>query len=276
MTTTKATQELSYYKKNRERIKQRNKSKRETWSIQEREEFRRKSRLYYKENKDKVRASFDKWLKKNPDKAKAYNNKWVQSEACKQMYREYRSKPETKAYMKEYRRKNADRITTRSKEYVKNRKDINKARHHERYNNDAQYKLGFNLRASIRRALKNASVKRRERAEELLGCTIEELKSHIERLWLDGMDWSNHTKNGWHIDHIRPCASFDLTDLSQQKECFHYTNLQPLWASENESKGSLFEGKRHRYPKLEKATYNYHSKVSSILQPLRASLQHSY
>jgi DNA/RNA endonuclease G (NUC1) len=47
------------------------------------------------------------------------------------------------------------------------------------------------------------------------------------------MNWENYGKNGWHIDHIIPCASFDLTDPKQQKNCFHYTNLQPLWAADN-------------------------------------------
>jgi hypothetical protein len=51
------------------------------------------------------------------------------------------------------------------------------------------------------------------------------------------MTWENWALDGWHIDHIRPCCSFDLTDPEQQKKCFHYSNLQPLWAEENWSKG---------------------------------------
>lgn len=52
------------------------------------------------------------------------------------------------------------------------------------------------------------------------------------------MTWANYGKSGWHIDHIKPCASFDLSDPDQQKACFHYSNLQPLWAFDNLSKGA--------------------------------------
>jgi hypothetical protein len=56
---------------------------------------------------------------------------------------------------------------------------------------------------------------------------------YLESHFKTGMTWENHGKFGWHIDHIIPCASFDLTDLEQQKKCFHYTNFQPLWWREN-------------------------------------------
>ena len=70
---------------------------------------------------------------------------------------------------------------------------------------------------------------------KLLGCNINELRFYLEGKFIDGMSWDNYGE--WHIDHIRPCASFDLTDPEQQKKCFHYTNLQPLWAEDNLSKG---------------------------------------
>ena len=66
---------------------------------------------------------------------------------------------------------------------------------------------------------------------ELIGCSISELRAHIEAQFKPGMTWANHGK--WHIDHIRPCASFNLTDPEQQRQCFNYKNLQPLWAEEN-------------------------------------------
>lgn len=76
---------------------------------------------------------------------------------------------------------------------------------------------------------------------ELLGCSLDVLKSHLEKQFQPGMAWDTRGgKTGWQIDHIRPCASFDLTDPAQQRECFHYTNLQPLWAKDNLSKGDSY------------------------------------
>jgi hypothetical protein len=71
---------------------------------------------------------------------------------------------------------------------------------------------------------------------DLVGCTVQELMAHLERQFAVGMSWENMGE--WHIDHVRPCASFDLTDLEQQKDCFHWSNLQPLWAEENIRKGA--------------------------------------
>lgn len=74
------------------------------------------------------------------------------------------------------------------------------------------------------------------------GCSVEAFRSHIESQFRDGMTWDNWGRGWggareWHLDHIRPLASFDLTDLKQVAEACHYTNIQPLWASENRSKG---------------------------------------
>ena len=70
-----------------------------------------------------------------------------------------------------------------------------------------------------------------------LGCSIEYLKAYLEGQFEPGMTWDNWGRRGWHIDHIRPLASFDLTDPEQFKQAVHYTNLQPLWAKDNLKKG---------------------------------------
>jgi hypothetical protein len=55
----------------------------------------------------------------------------------------------------------------------------------------------------------------------------------MESKFLPGMTWDNRGLRGWHIDHIVPCSFFDLANPEQQRKCFHYTNLQPLWAADN-------------------------------------------
>lgn len=76
------------------------------------------------------------------------------------------------------------------------------------------------------------------RTMELVGCTIAEIRAHLESKFLPGMTWENCGRNGWHIDHIRPCDSFNLEDPDQQRICFHFTNLQPLWEASNISKSN--------------------------------------
>lgn len=73
---------------------------------------------------------------------------------------------------------------------------------------------------------------------ELIGCSIEQLLEHLESQFQDGMTWDNYGE--WHIDHIKPCAMFDFTKEEDQRECFHYTNLQPLWAEDNLRKSDKY------------------------------------
>lgn len=99
-------------------------------------------------------------------------------------------------------------------------------------------KLIKNLRARINMALKGRS--KSQKTKNLLGCNIEYLKKHLESQFKDGMTWDNYGVKGWHVDHINPCSLFNLADPQQQKECFHYTNLQPLWAEENLKKSNKY------------------------------------
>jgi hypothetical protein len=90
------------------------------------------------------------------------------------------------------------------------------------------------ISSRIKTALKNNS--KSLHTMELIGCSIKELKEHLEKQFKPGMTWNNHGLYCWHIDHIIPCCNFDLTKIEEQKKCFHYTNLQPLWAKENLTK----------------------------------------
>lgn len=98
------------------------------------------------------------------------------------------------------------------------------------------YRLTRRLRNRFYMAVKNKA--RSGLAVRELGCSIEELRTHLEGRFVAGMSWDNWSKSGWHIDHIKPLASFDLTDPEQARQACHYTNLQPLWAQENLRKHS--------------------------------------
>lgn len=152
-----------------------------------------------------------------------------------------------KCYQKEYYIKNKDRIRKKHKEYKKenaeaekqrnirwneqNRDYIN-SRERERYNSNIQIRLANTLRRRLGKAIKtNFS------HVQYLGCSIEELKLYLESKFQDGMSWDNYGKNGWHIDHIKPLSNFDLTKEDEIVEVCNYTNLQPLWARDNISKG---------------------------------------
>ena len=104
----------------------------------------------------------------------------------------------------------------------------------KRRQNDPVYAITCRLRCRINNVLGGQS--KSASTAELTGCTWKELLDHIEKQFTDGMTWNN--RHLWHVDHILPCASFDLSKPEEQRKCFHFTNLQPLWAKENLSKGS--------------------------------------
>ena len=147
---------------------------------------------------------------------------------------------------KKWKKNNRERTNETNKLWIKNNKErhLKRVRPYERkkYREDINYRIAFNLRKRLHSALmgKDKGIS----AVRDLGITIKKLKIYLaERFYphpLTGekMTWNNYGFYGWHIDHIRPCASFNLIDIEQQKKCSYYTNLQPLWAYENHSKGA--------------------------------------
>lgn len=167
---------------------------------------------------------------------------------------------------KKYYDKNKERISLRDKEkvgeirnvkrlYRKNNKEkVNKYKREYRKNKaSTNYKIAELIRNRIRSLLSGKMKNPKRRTFELLGCNYTELKIHLESQFTNGMTWENRGKDGWHIEHIIPCASFDLTDETQQNICFNYKNLRPLWGTtsiairygENESYiGNLEKGNK--------------------------------
>jgi hypothetical protein len=109
---------------------------------------------------------------------------------------------------------------------------------YKRRRENIQFRIRNRLRVKLSLDINRYNGKKKESAIKLLGCTIDFLRQYLEKQFQPGMSWDNWGLHGWHIDHIRPCVSFDLTKPAQQRICFHYSNLQPLWALDNIRKGA--------------------------------------
>ena len=134
---------------------------------------------------------------------------------------------------------NKERIIEQCRVYAckPGRKERVNALRKSRRENDPGYRIENRLRVRLYYALKG--VLKVDATKKLVGCSIETLKDHFENHFSDGMSWDKIGE--WHIDHIRPCASFDLSDPAQQRECFHYSNLQPLRAADNLRKSATMQ-----------------------------------
>ena len=147
----------------------------------------------------------------------------------------YQQLPETKQRNVEWARNNPKRMRTYRAKY----RSANKEKHavtQARLRKNVQYRLADSLRKRLWNVLRDN--KTALYAINNIGCTSKELQQYLEAQFVDGMNWDNWSRDGWHIDHIVPLASFDLTDRDQLLKATHFTNLQPLWAKENLSKGS--------------------------------------
>ena len=140
-----------------------------------------------------------------------YKNKWNKTGVhiyCIPCWKEYKVSKNHTEYFREYK---------------KRRKLV-----------DVQYRISEQLRnrfgIAVKKGVKVGSAIRN------LGCSVEELKEYLQSKFSKGMDWENYGK--WHIDHIKPLSKFNLSDQNQVAVACHYTNLQPLWATENFRKGN--------------------------------------
>jgi hypothetical protein len=148
----------------------------------------------YYQCKKQLSAKHREWKHGNPDKYKDYAATYYQNNRAKVIQANYR--------------------------YASNRKK-----------EDTEYTLAIVLRQRLNKALRGQY--KVGSAVKDLGCSVAEFKEHLESKFMVGMSWDNYGKSGWHIDHIRPLSSFNLSDPEQFKAAAHFTNMQPLWASDN-------------------------------------------
>lgn len=159
-----------------------------------------RKKKYYENNKEKIKKRSKLYAKNNPEYTAQIKQKWYE----------------------------------KNKFNMKDRSEYLKAWRKEKSQNDPNFKIKNNLRSrlsnALRRHTKNGS------AIKDLGCSIEQFKEYLESKFQPGMTWDNYGK--WHIDHIVPLSSFNLSDRKQFLKACHYTNLQPLWAIDNIKKSN--------------------------------------
>ena len=207
-------------------MKNKEKEKRKQYWLDNAEKLKKGMRQYYLNNKEKIKKIRKKYYLKNAEMKKKYQKQyWLKNSEKKQKYQ------------KKYRLNNLKRLKKECRQWsLNNREKIN---YYNRYRRktDPLFKLVNNLRSRMWAVLKGKS--KSKTTIKLLGCSVEECWNYLEKQFKPRMTRKNYGK--WHVDHIRPCASFDLSNPKQQAICFHYTNLQPLWSYENESKGAKYE-----------------------------------
>jgi transcription elongation factor Elf1 len=129
-----------------------------------------------------------------------------------------------------------------------NRKELNRKQliyERKRKKIDPEFKLVKTLRSRLGTALKRKNAEKNHRTMDLIGQTPAFVRIYLEKQFTEGMSWDNHGK--WHIDHRKACRTFDLLNEEEQRKCFHYTNLQPLWGPENMAKGGDFDENTFEY-----------------------------
>lgn len=166
------------------------------------------TKIYYNNNNENIKLKVSNYRKNNPDKVK---------EIKKRIYERDRN-----------------RILMVNKRYRENNKEKRNKYQRDRKLNDPIFRLNHTIRNRIRSFLLIKNITKKNKTFNIVGCTPQHLKEHLENQFQSGMSWNNQGK--WHIDHIIPLSSAKTEE--ELYKLFHYTNLQPLWAIDNMKKGS--------------------------------------
>lgn len=220
-----------YRQENKERIRELQRD----WREKNREANREKRRQYYLENKERITELSQKYRKENREKI---NEKALQyyrdnKEKVTIKIREYRQENKEKVRVREkaWREKNKDKLKERRIAYEKkNRKKINQ-RERERRNNNPSARVSLNLRNRLLQSLRRVKLKKQNNTFEYISCTPTLLLERLER--------QRHERGltKYHVDHMKPLHSFDLSDPEQMRRAWHWSNLQALSPKDNLQKG---------------------------------------
>jgi hypothetical protein len=224
--TIKRAQDESYKEKARIRSK--------NWYEQNKPEPKRIDRKVMIDEEEYLYCTHCKKLLPIVKFHKDNNQKYGYDSWCKDCRREFQIR---KLSTEDGKKKNRER----RKKYSKTEKGkfYSKTYTNRKFKQDINYKNAKLLRSRILKVLKGEV--KSANSLNLIGCSLDELKVHLEQQFEPGMTWDNQGE--WHIDHIIPCSRFDLSNPIHQRICFNYRNLQPLWARDNYKKSDeLLEG----------------------------------
>lgn len=195
------------------------------------------TRKHRRDNIERVRMNKRNWYHKNREEIlskiriknslKSIEVKAAESNRRKTILKTEAQKDAKKSYLKKYRKDNRAELRNKARIYEAQKKKDNIA-----------FKMLGVLRGRISNAIRSKKekipqIKKCAKTIDLVGCSMPFFLDYISSKFIYGMSWINHGKNGWHVDHIIPCAYFDISKPEHQRKCFHYTNLQPLWARDN-------------------------------------------
>lgn len=198
------------------------------YRVRRKKELSAQRGAHYRANKDRIYEGQKRSIAKNREKVLAY-------------YRSYNKNPE---YLAKRRQARKDNPPTREELEKHNKRsraayraDPKKSQKRvlayrkKRKAVDHAYKILQNLRSRIRNVIRGHA--KSAATMLLIGCSKDELMAHLERQFKPGMTWENYGFKGWHVDHRRPCAAHRMEDPEEQRRCFHFSNLQPLWWIDN-------------------------------------------
>ena len=203
-----------------------------------------KFKEYYLKNAEKIKAYSKELRLQNPEKIKAYMKEYrlQKAEEIGAWQKEYNLKNAEKikayqrAYQKEYDLQSAEEIKAYQKAY---QKAYLKQYAKKRRQRDPNFRLIGNIRARITSYCRNIQIEKNFRTINALGCTAQEFKEHLERLFQMGMTWENYGLGGWVVDHIKPISLAKTSDEVYLLN--HYTNLQPMWERDNLVKSNKYD-----------------------------------
>lgn len=209
-----------------------NKTKKQIWYEKNKERLSKEAKERYQQNKDSILAKVKEYKKANPQVDKKSYEKNKEKRLTQQKEYADKNREKIRLYKKEYQQKNKERLNQISREYRINNKETINANIKNRLKDDPMFALTVSVRKNILKAFRKRKYEKNSSTKDILGCSFEEFKQHIENQFQPWMTWENRglyngqPEYGWDIDHIIPLdTAITVEDVIRLN---HHTNLQPL------------------------------------------------